>query len=357
MNYRILFSLFIPYLAIITLGAVYFYHQEKNYELNFAVNQSQNNLHSSAQIFEREIAHAIDDLLFLANSSCLERALLNNSEDAMSSLQRTLQHLAHQKLSYHQMRFIDASGYERVRVDTDEHESKVMDSAELQDKSHRYYFQKAIELEKGEIYFSAFDLNIENKEIEIPYRPMLRIATPVKFAGQDETQGIAIINYNGQSAIDIWLKQIAENHHDNLALLNNDGYWVYGGGENNWAFMFGKKASFAHQYPDIWQKIQSQNSGVIETEQGTFIFENIFFNAKDKDINTPHKLISVYQLDAAELNEIMSRFTPRLLMVYGLLSVVGFLLSLFITHLLLKREDNKIRDKELEFAQLLTKSQ
>ncbi|MEJ1963415.1 MAG: hypothetical protein WDO56_18410 [Gammaproteobacteria bacterium] len=54
-----------------------------------------------------------------------------------------------------------------------------MAQASLQNKADRGYFQRASTLAAGELYISAFDLNIENGQVEQPLKPTLRLAMPV----------------------------------------------------------------------------------------------------------------------------------------------------------------------------------
>ena len=71
---------------------------------------------------------------------------------------------------YDQIRFIDADGMEVVRANFNDGNPALVPAHELQDKSSRYYFQQAMELEPGQIYLSLFDLNVEGHEVEIPIK-------------------------------------------------------------------------------------------------------------------------------------------------------------------------------------------
>lgn len=88
-----------------------------------------------------------------------------------------------------QTRFIDAEGKEKIRVDRQNESSIpfVVEDDKLQDKSTRDYFQRVSKMPEGKIWHSKLDLNIEHGKIEVPFRPTIRIATPIyrnhKFAG------------------------------------------------------------------------------------------------------------------------------------------------------------------------------
>ena len=61
--------------------------------------------------------------------------------------------------------------------------------SELQDKGNRDYFLDAVGLAPGALYVSALDPNIENGEVEIPIRPMLRAAERYVNATTQQTLG------------------------------------------------------------------------------------------------------------------------------------------------------------------------
>jgi len=56
---------------------------------------------------------------------------------------------------------------------------RAVPAAQLQKKADRYYFAATMALKPGGLYLSPLDLNIENGRIEVPIKPMIRIATPV----------------------------------------------------------------------------------------------------------------------------------------------------------------------------------
>lgn len=71
----------------------------------------------------------------------------------------------------HQFRILNREGQELLRIERNVDSAY---SAPLQNKAHRDYFKRGIQMEPGEICFSKMNLNIENKRIEQPLRPVLR---------------------------------------------------------------------------------------------------------------------------------------------------------------------------------------
>ena len=108
-----------------------------------------------------------------------------------------------------------------LRVNYRDRQAILIPPAELQDKSDRPYFRETIRLEKGEVYFSALDLNVEHGQIEKPIQPTLRIATPI-FDAAGVRQGIIVLNYRA----DVLLERLREMRFSNdleIHLLNQEG--------------------------------------------------------------------------------------------------------------------------------------
>ncbi len=94
---------------------------------------------------------------------------------------------------YDSIRFIDKTGMEIVRVNLKNGSGKAAPEEELQNKHDRYYFKETALLHKGDVYLSNIDLNQENGDLEIPYKPMLQAASPV-FSESGDFEGIIVIN-------------------------------------------------------------------------------------------------------------------------------------------------------------------
>jgi len=178
---------------------------------------------------------------------------------------------------YDQIRFIDITGMERIRINYNNGNPLIVPDKQLQEKRNRYYFTDTINLKKAYIYVSPFDLNIEHGKIEKPYKPMIRFATPV-FNSAGEKKGIVILNYLGDRLIKELIKK-GEDTPVQYMLLNRDGYWIYHRNPKlRWGFIHDnrKNVSFKVKYPDEWSYVLSRNSGQIETRNGIFTFKKLF---------------------------------------------------------------------------------
>ena len=158
-----------------------------------------NGLHDN---FENRLNTSYSQLILLENSQSLNHAIdLNETDpeyqDELLKLQNLFMNYSQQFDYFAQIRYINETGYEKVRVDnkangTGPYSFTIED---LQNKSGRYYFQETMELSKDDHYYSPTDLNVEYGEIEIPFLPVIRIAAPL-FNNQSIRRGILIVNIN-----------------------------------------------------------------------------------------------------------------------------------------------------------------
>lgn len=120
-----------------------------------------------------------------------------------------------------QLRFIDKNGQETLRVDRNTDNSVVIIKDEnLQNKADRYYVQKFLQLQDGEVSASGFDLNVENGKIQKPNNPTLRIGTPMFKDGS--LVGVIIINYYMQN----WINNFGRSATSSISLVDQDGYFM-----------------------------------------------------------------------------------------------------------------------------------
>jgi len=178
---------------------------------------------------------------------------------------------------YDQIRFLDVNGHELVRVNYYQGQAHNISRNQLQDKVSRYYVRDTLSLPKGSIYLSPLDLNIENGQIETPYKPVIRFSTPV-FDRDEKLRGMVVINYLAEDSLE-HIRQISTSFAGEPMLLNNQSYWLLSPyGEDEWGFMLKEKKGihFRAKFPGEWGVIRQQHSGQILTEQGLFTFTTLY---------------------------------------------------------------------------------
>ncbi len=199
------------------------------------------------------------------------------ADNDFSDIESILLAYSNRRNVFDQIRYLNLDGDEIIRINYDPNGSYVVPQNELQNKSERYYFQNTVSLEPNQVYISPLDLNIENNQIETPYKPMIRLGMPF-FNASGEKAGIIVLNY---SANDI-LNQIQTIDTSNVGyvfLLNQEGYWLYNQNDSSkeWAFMFDPESdvSFGSEYPEEWNAIQSNASGIFTTQNGFFSYAHL----------------------------------------------------------------------------------
>ena len=202
------------------------------------------------------------DLLLLADSAPLVQYLLAvDSRDpklvnaAERNLAQSFVRLSEVRQRYHQVRYIDGAGMEKIRVDHDGERAHVVRAADMQNKRDRFYFTQAMELGEGAVLVSPIDLNRERGEIEEPHRPVVRYATPV-FDARDKRRGILVINVAVQPILD----KVAgvSSGGEEMFLTDAGGFYLahpdrakLWGGEND----LGHDANVARDHPEIGRKV------------------------------------------------------------------------------------------------------
>ncbi len=173
----------IIFLAVSSVVAGFFagfYHDEKKDFLSRLKLEERVNVQLEVAIIESSLKEIISDLKFLSMQNELFQILNLVTVDPklMDLMAREYLMFSRHKRKYDQIRFIDASGMEKVRVNFNNGTPDIVHKHKLQMKGDRYYFKDTMALSPGEIFISPFDLNIERGEIEKPLKPMIRFGIP-----------------------------------------------------------------------------------------------------------------------------------------------------------------------------------
>ena len=200
--------------------------------------------------------------------------LRNRAEDVFFAFSRT-------RLYYYQVRYINEEGKEVVRVDSDGNTSIPIPLSKLQYKGDRYYFIDSMNYPKGECYVSPMDLNIEWGEIEVPYKPVVRIATPV-FNNQGQRKGIVLINIYASYIIEQMQKlNIAKG--GSTSLLSREGLYLshLNAEQGDESFTYGSTKNLEEDYPkDVVSSILSGKPGMVRRYDSIISYAPIFTGDK-----------------------------------------------------------------------------
>lgn len=284
----------------------------------------------------------VSDINYLQEHNQLRNGFINTPR-ARKILEQDFLSFSKNRKIYDQIRYLNLNGKEIVRVNNNNGQPSVVNKEDLQQKDDRYYVANTLALEKNDVYWSPFDLNIENHEIEIPYKPTIRIGKSVYNSYGNKT-GVIILNFDGNKLINEFRRATA-NIANHIMLVNESGYWlIHPQAENEWAFMFSEPTTFASSHPELWKKIiNNQRITQQYTDKSLLTYATIFFDAigsnrnpvanKKNTINTTDKrLWKIIAFAPAELiNQSHADFFKRNALFYGiifiLITIGAFLLA------------------------------
>lgn len=270
---RIFLVLILVVGALLFGGGTLIYHIEREDFLERIRFSERSAIALQSSAIDRELDRIVADILYLSKQNELTLHLDTGDRKAIRDMGREYEQLAKNRPNYDQIRYIDAKGVERVRVNHRGGQSRIVPPAELQDKSDRYYFKGCIPLARGDIYLSPLDLNAEDGVIERPFRPVLRIGTPV-FDTSGRKRGIILINYNAQALLDR-IHRASYPAEGGCMLINCQGYWILNPDKSKeWGFMWPemRDVRFDKELPLEWKRMLDEEHGQFRTGRGLFTF-------------------------------------------------------------------------------------
>jgi len=226
------------------------------------------------------------DLRVAARLPSLQQYLQDRTAERRQVFSVALQNMMEAYPRYGQIQLLDLSGREVVRVKEADGRAVVVPEAQLHDQSERSDFKAALALESGKVYLSPVDLNVENGQIEVPYRPTLRVAAPV-YDSAGERRAILVLSVRGDDMLDRFREITKTEPLQEAMLLNPDGYWLSNGADGReWGFMFGRKdATFGNAYPAEWRSIGAADHGVFRTRLGIFVHATVHAPPSAREAN------------------------------------------------------------------------
>lgn len=178
----------------------------------------------SAQVnlmFKDELEHLISDVNYLSTfpEFVVSRFAEAQQHDALTKL---FLNYALKQQRIDQVRILSPQGLEQIRINKKGQQAFATPSDQLQDKSQRYYFLDALDIQQG-IAISKLDLNKEKGKIEMPIKPMIRLSKPIYI--QQKLYGVLVINYKAQPLIDE-IDRFAKSQKIEFMMSNPEDEWI-----------------------------------------------------------------------------------------------------------------------------------
>ncbi|MEG4515943.1 MULTISPECIES: methyl-accepting chemotaxis protein [unclassified Microcoleus] len=288
MQHRLLVLLILSTLIPVSIVGWYGIASSTEALQNLALITLSDSVNSTANQMINKFENLRADILFLRKTPPVQgmiRAREGNGVDKQTNstykdwvyrMQLTFLAMMEAKPYYMQLRYIDNSGKEIVRVDSDGRNIQVIPESQLQNKADRDYFMATMKLKLGEVYVSSLELNQERGKIEVPYKPTIRYATPI-FNSKGERQGILISNALGSTLIDR-VKNFNHELSEQSFILNQDGYYLaHPNPKKAWGFELQTKENVQNDYSaDIVAKILSGGQGNIDDRELVISYNTVF---------------------------------------------------------------------------------
>ncbi|MCK4761875.1 MAG: cache and HAMP domain-containing protein [Candidatus Aminicenantes bacterium] len=275
---------------------------------------------------ESFLSGARGDVLFLSRSPLFRALLRAGSAAGNKNLAQLRRQVGEEFLAfsenrgfYYQVRYIDEKGMEIVRVDNDGKNSYIVPHDRLQDKSGRGYFREASVKENGALYVSALDLNREQGQVEVPYKPVIRYATPVFYPGNEKKRGgIVITNIYAR----FFLEPLWNAGETDIYMVKNDGSFAAHPDKEK---MWGSPEDLSHgaglnkEFPLLAEEAAAAAGGQLRAGKNYFTFQHII------QAGTPIKWLLAGGQPLAEIMSVVNKFT----MIFAGITAVLVLLFIF----------------------------
>jgi len=250
-----------------------------------ALLQATENLEKQARELRTFLESARQDVRYLAQLYSMRQLLYARHKgqvvDAIywrTQLAEDFRIFARTHPTYYQIRYLDVNGDEVVRVNQPLGQAPyIVPDTALQNKAHRYYFQEAARLARGEMYVSPLDLNREHHTIERPLHPVLRYATPLYWG--EEWMGVLVVNLHAQPLLNILYENGNRRLDGTTLLVDSQGYYLF---HPDPAKRWGSPhdldtgASLRQDAPDIASEVLSGRSGVVYRDDEVWVYTPIY---------------------------------------------------------------------------------
>lgn len=219
-----------------------------------------------------DLKEAISDVRLLSRRPILQAFFTDRKGINKDQIEKLFSDVLETSPRYDQIRLLDLMGNELIRVDYHNHAAEVAQPESLQNKAQRYYFDDISQLENDQLYMSPLDLNVEQGQIEEPFIPVIRVATPV-LDSQGNKQALLIINYHAADFLERLRQTTVDNLGSFMMMTDNAGnFFVHPDPQNEWGDKLGISGRTLQMlYPDIAAQVLLQKPDIIRHDKGAYI--------------------------------------------------------------------------------------
>ncbi len=288
--FRIFLMRFLPLALIILAVSIWVIEMQRVQFLEMVQVKERKGIETDISVLNTWVDTRINDIAFLRDMVSLSYDESEELGEYFWRVSSLFLSFASAKSDYSQIRLLSPEGMELVRVNSNESGVRLVPEDELQDKSGRYYFKRAIDC-GGNINISKFDLNIENGKIVEPYEPVLRASTCI-YGSDGRLLGVIVSNFSGERLLGIFNAKRRDSFGD-IWLVNQEGGWLIGPDpDNDWIFMTGdEKGLFQNMYPEEWEIISEDQKGRFSSSAGGLFFYERYSISSEKGVYAPDTVV------------------------------------------------------------------
>lgn len=266
----------VPLMAVFFLAFFLEFRAEVGAERAQLLTQESSIVQGVVRRVERGMEIATSDLRFV--SELVAKAIEQEGPERIAMLEQSALSFVRHRSGYDQIRFIGASGREIVRVEHGSGGPQITARGELQDKSARGYFADTMAIETGQVFISAMDPNMEHGVVEVPYKPVVRLATPIDDAA-GRRRGVVVLNVHGSHFVGNFGSDDDANGIRRM-IVDSDGYWVHRKSEAPGAeFEYG--TNFERRFRDVWPRLLAISQGWVESADAYFFVDTVVSPASE----------------------------------------------------------------------------
>lgn len=285
------------------------------------------------RLFQSFLADSTTQLSSIRQNSSLQQFFDNQTRQPLEEL---FEFVAKNNPYIMQVRLLDATGQEVIRVERSQYKSIPLSVApdNLQNKANSPYFKDATNQTFEQVLFSKLDLNLENGQIEMPFKPTLRAYLPV--FNKQQLQGVLVINY----FIEPFLKQLIDAPLYDVILADSDGNYLYHFDKSkSWSAFRGIEKALNQDFKEV----------DLFTQKTVYLNENYITRQLNLPFKTP--LYLILQLKQPYFEALATESRKQTLIVAFITLLMAILASLVMARQLDKlwRNLNTARALEKQF--------
>ena len=222
----------------------------------------QNDLSAKRSAMVDFLEGAKKDVILLSQVETLRSYIDTGSSIHLLIAARAFRELAENRKIYEQIRFLNNTGEEIIRVETGlGGKSSIVSSSELRKKEDPYsvrdfnYFTQNRQLSMGDVLISPLGLDVYDNQIRTPYEPVIRLGTPVVIDNQ--IKGIIIVNVYAEN----FLKLLSASD-SNTFLVDANGYYLFHTDEaKRWGQDLNTGITINKEFPGLVDSLYSGKPG------------------------------------------------------------------------------------------------